>query len=264
MSAEFIALARMLPERLTRFFAKYPPGTATGAFRNPFKPTVHAATGKWHNPVFSLRRQSELCKAARAFGVEELLPPTSKSSMAREAARARRAEKGMRVRGHRGERTLKGRYVLAARGGRRRRGRWLTRRLQDRNAQGGHGEDAGHDRGVEAQGPRSRMEGLAQRKGQVLDGKKNGQIKVYNTDNVQLLQYQHPLRRNCISVSECTYNNHLLHHVECAMLHHTTMLCRCVLQGRLLQYHNILDCICFATSTNLWMQKFNFSTGINT
>jgi large subunit ribosomal protein L25 len=50
---------------------------------------------------------------ARKYGVEELLPPSSKRSFEREEKRKAREEKGMvKVRGHRGERTLKGRYVF--------------------------------------------------------------------------------------------------------------------------------------------------------
>ena len=133
-TSTFISVARLLPPRLTRFFARYPPGTANDVRSNPFKPTVFSATGKWHNPVFSLRRQAELCKLARKYGVEELLPPTKKSSIEREVARQRRAENGLRVRGHREERTLKARYVLYAKGGRIGRdgwcgGCWGARRL---------------------------------------------------------------------------------------------------------------------------------------
>ncbi|KAI5849944.1 hypothetical protein BZA05DRAFT_436777 [Tricharina praecox] len=111
-ASTFVSLARLLPPRLTRFFARYPPGTANDVRSNPFKPTVFPVTGKWHNPVFSLRRQADLCKLARRYGVEELLPPTKKSSAAREAARLKRAEKPMRVRGHKEERTLKSRLEI--------------------------------------------------------------------------------------------------------------------------------------------------------
>jgi large subunit ribosomal protein L25 len=114
---KFVSLFNLLPPRLTRFFARYPPGSSNDVRRNPFKPTVHPATGKWHNPVFSLRRQAELCKLARKYGVEELLPPSRKSSAEREAARLRREARGVRARGHREERTLKARYVFC--GGRR-------------------------------------------------------------------------------------------------------------------------------------------------
>jgi hypothetical protein len=77
-------------------------------------------TGKWHDPVFSLRRQAELVKLARQHGVEELLPYTVKGT---EERLRRRAENGLRVKGtgvgqrvkgKESERTLKGRYVLGA------------------------------------------------------------------------------------------------------------------------------------------------------
>jgi len=117
VSASFITLAKTLPPLLTRFFARYPPGTHQDVRSNPFKPTVHRVTGKWHNPVYSLRRQAELCKLARAHGVEGLLPPSRKSSSEREERMRRRAEKNSSsaargVRGHVGERTLKARLEV--------------------------------------------------------------------------------------------------------------------------------------------------------
>ncbi|KAI5779538.1 hypothetical protein EDC01DRAFT_778322 [Geopyxis carbonaria] len=112
-ASEFVALARTLPLRLTRFFARWPPGTANDVRANPFKPTVHPVTHRWHNPVFSLRRQAELCKLARRHGVEELLPPSRKRSDEVEKRARERAEKGIiKVRGHRDERTLKGRIEM--------------------------------------------------------------------------------------------------------------------------------------------------------
>ena len=53
-------------------------------------------TGKWHDPVYSLRRQADLVKMARANGVEELLPYTIKGT---EERIARRQEHGLRVKG---------------------------------------------------------------------------------------------------------------------------------------------------------------------
>lgn len=49
---------------------------------------------------------------ARKYGVEELLPPTKKSSIERDARRAQREAKGLTVRGHRVERTLKARIEM--------------------------------------------------------------------------------------------------------------------------------------------------------
>ena len=132
-SQEYVKLAQSLPPRLLRFFARYPPPTTSIAnratassvsttlntsssdpnatieedntasneppplpYRNPFQPQKHSMTGKWHDPVFSLRRQADLVKMARANGVEELLPYTIKGT---EERIARRQEHGLRVKG---------------------------------------------------------------------------------------------------------------------------------------------------------------------
>lgn len=141
------SLGRGLPPRLLRFFNRYPnralyPETSAALTAapnispsdpnatsedtiakpprnpnniNPFQPYRHPETGKWHNPVFSLRRQAELVKLAQQHGVEELLPYTKKSTQER---LRRREEQGLRVKGTgvgqkvKGkvwERTLKGR-----------------------------------------------------------------------------------------------------------------------------------------------------------
>jgi len=132
-----IALARSLPPRLIRFFAKYPPRAIipvantssndpkspspipnnSGATPSPFKAHKFAITGRWHDPKFSLRRQAELVKLARQHGVEELLPHSVKGT----AEKLRRREQnglrvkgtgvGQKVKGKEWERTLKGRYV---------------------------------------------------------------------------------------------------------------------------------------------------------
>ncbi len=65
---------------------------------NPFRPTKHAATGKWHDPIYSLRRQAELVKLAREHGVEELLPHTPKGT---EAHLRKRVALGLARQGHR-------------------------------------------------------------------------------------------------------------------------------------------------------------------
>lgn len=132
-----IALARSLPPRLLRFFAKYPPPaiitaapTASSthdsplrvpdrpeAMPSPFKPHKFAITGKWHNPKFSLRRQAELVKLARQHGVEELLPHTVKGTTEKlqrreqQGLRVRGTGIGQKVKGKKWERTLKARYV---------------------------------------------------------------------------------------------------------------------------------------------------------
>jgi len=105
-----IQLAKSLPPRLLRFFARYPPASIQAAVAkgeatktsyqietpNPFQSTKHPVTGKWHDPVYSLRRQSELVKLARDHGVEELLPFTHKGT---EQRLRTRVEHGLRVKG---------------------------------------------------------------------------------------------------------------------------------------------------------------------
>ena len=131
-SQEYVKLAQSLPPRLLRFFARYPPPPSSVANRapshtlstalntsssdpnadhkeatvtvsppslaypNPFQARKHPVTGKWHEPVYSLRRQADLVKLARANGVEELLPHTVKGTQERIA---KRQEQGLRVRG---------------------------------------------------------------------------------------------------------------------------------------------------------------------
>ena len=119
-SPDFIRLAQTLPPRLQRFFARFPPGTHDDVVKNPFKPTIFPATGKWHNPIYSLRRQAVLCKLARANGVEELLPPSRKSTAFKEERLAERGEGGLDrwkrmkdVKGKKWERELHGKYVVS-------------------------------------------------------------------------------------------------------------------------------------------------------
>lgn len=152
-SRQYIKLAESLPPRLTRFFARYPPpsilqpsstpltssapsattaepslaisspgqipvGSDSGDFPSPFRCHKHPVTGKWHDPVFSLRRQAELVKLARQHGVEELLPFTVKGTEERVRRRVENGLRvkgtgiGQRVKGKESERTLKSRYVL--------------------------------------------------------------------------------------------------------------------------------------------------------
>ena len=153
-SRQYIKLAESLPPRLTRFFARYPPpallnpgptnappsssttttpssdridqitqgisqlSTSAAETPNPFVREKHPITGRWHDPVFSLRRQAELVKLARQHGVEELLPFTVKATQER---KKRRAENGLRVKGtgvgqkvkgKEAERTMRARYVV--------------------------------------------------------------------------------------------------------------------------------------------------------
>ncbi|KAK3310013.1 uncharacterized protein B0T15DRAFT_564162 [Chaetomium strumarium] len=105
-----VQLALALPARLRTFLARYPPAsilpagvdpeTHKTAYQeetpNPFLPTKHPVTGRWHDPKYSMRRQAELVKMAREHGVEELLPYTPKGT---EVRLRKRVELGLRVRG---------------------------------------------------------------------------------------------------------------------------------------------------------------------
>ena len=136
-----VSLARSLPIRLQRFFALNPPAqvaartphsTATISAQeiddgtsdsghdriqklNPFTPHKHPKTGRWHPPIYSLRRQAELVKMARDHNVEDLLPFTVKKTAERQrrveerGLRVKGTGEGQHVKGHVWERTLKGR-----------------------------------------------------------------------------------------------------------------------------------------------------------
>ena len=150
-SQEYVKLAQSLPPRLLRFFARYPPPPqsltnrattssisttsntssadpnadlsetpipdepSTPPYQNPFQPHKHPITGRWHDPVYSLRRQADLVKMARENGVEELLPYTKKGTEVRLLRRQEQGLKvkgtgvGQRVKGKIWERTMKGR-----------------------------------------------------------------------------------------------------------------------------------------------------------
>ncbi|KAK4240951.1 CSL zinc finger-domain-containing protein [Achaetomium macrosporum] len=130
-----VQLALALPARLRTFLARYPPAsilpagvdpeTHKTAYQeetpNPFLPTKHPVTGRWHDPKYSLRRQAELVKMAREHGVEELLPYTPKGT---EVRLRKRVELGLRVRGtgvgqqvkgHKHERQMGAKYVCVYR-----------------------------------------------------------------------------------------------------------------------------------------------------
>jgi large subunit ribosomal protein L25 len=128
---KYAKLAQALPPRLLTFLARYPPPAIlpkgadpetvkTGYQQdspNPFMPTKHPITGKWHNPVYSLRRQADLVKMAREHGVEELLPQTSKGTDDRIRKRVELGLRvkgtgvGQQVKGHKHERTMVAKYV---------------------------------------------------------------------------------------------------------------------------------------------------------
>jgi len=60
----------------------------SGAVPNPFVPHRNPQSGRWAPPKYSLRRQADLIKHARASGTLHLLPPGPKMSMAQLAASA--------------------------------------------------------------------------------------------------------------------------------------------------------------------------------
>ena len=120
-----VKLAKTLPPRLLRFFARFPPQQFIASpsttselsssnpnapiqeshaasdvplsnYENPFRDTKHPVTGNWHNSIYSLRRQADLVKLARNHGVEELLPFTTKGTQERIR---KREEFGLRVKG---------------------------------------------------------------------------------------------------------------------------------------------------------------------
>ncbi|KAH3665980.1 hypothetical protein OGAPHI_004169 [Ogataea philodendri] len=73
-----------LPLKLRNFFTRYPPApfreyaseqtVANAPNANPFIANRHPVTGKVQNPIYSLRRQSDLYKLAFKFGVADLMP----------------------------------------------------------------------------------------------------------------------------------------------------------------------------------------------
>ncbi|KAF8636908.1 hypothetical protein AX17_003159 [Amanita inopinata Kibby_2008] len=94
MSASTAALRAVKKFRLHEFkglqehilrFGPLPPSqvasNASPAIRlpNPFVPRKNPKTGKWIEPKYSLRRQAELVKKAKAAGLLHLLPPGSKN-----------------------------------------------------------------------------------------------------------------------------------------------------------------------------------------
>jgi len=58
------------------------PSTKTAKLQNPFLPFKDPKTQRWCPPLYSLRRQAVLVKAAKASGTLGLLPPGPKASVA--------------------------------------------------------------------------------------------------------------------------------------------------------------------------------------
>jgi large subunit ribosomal protein L25 len=127
-ASRYVQLAKSLPEPLQRFFARWPPaaivaeGTPPTAYQearpNPFRFVKHPVTGKWQDPVYSLRRQAQIVDMAREHGVEHLLPETTKGTEYRLAHRVEHGLRvkgtgvGQKVKGHIHERQLISKYVI--------------------------------------------------------------------------------------------------------------------------------------------------------
>lgn len=170
--SQYVNLARTLPPKLQRFFARYPPTQILNRLpngeyertgyqedrKNPFMPKKFRPTGMVHNPVYSLRRQADLVKLARQNGVEELLPFTPKKT---EEQLKHRVTYGLRVKGTGVDQKVKGKiherqlatkYVLKA-GLLCASGYWrdgLTIQHQDGEEERGHAQDARSHQGMES------------------------------------------------------------------------------------------------------------------
>ncbi|KAL6708774.1 hypothetical protein ACN47E_002470 [Coniothyrium glycines] len=98
--------------------SRIPPEAHDLPYPNPFLPTKNFTTGRWHSPVYGLRKQADLVKLASQYGVVDLLPWTSKKPGEKErrrietGLRVKGTGEGQKVKGKMWERTLKGRLEL--------------------------------------------------------------------------------------------------------------------------------------------------------
>lgn len=107
-----------LPVKLQNFFTKFPPAPlkqyaseptlTTAPNANPFLPNRHPVTGRTHEPLYSLRRQSDLYKLAYKFGIADLMPPLAngKKFFAEKQASSPILKGVLYPKGHKWERTL--------------------------------------------------------------------------------------------------------------------------------------------------------------
>lgn len=171
---QYIARAQSLPGPLLRFLARYPPKQIRDPDQpkthfqqerpNPFLSTVHPITGRRHEPVYSLRRQADLVKKARKFGIEELLPYTPKKTEIKLAKKVKFGSRvkgtgvGQRVKGHKHERDLGSKYVVEATWAVARRRSttgnkvvsWADLETQDGKEERGHAQHAGAHQRMES------------------------------------------------------------------------------------------------------------------
>jgi large subunit ribosomal protein L25 len=93
-----------------RHVTTYPP--AEDPAYNPFLPWFNPITGNWRGPRYGMRQQADLCKIARRYGLEALLPYTPKKldeKLKRKdqlGLRVRGTGVGQKVKGHKWERTM--------------------------------------------------------------------------------------------------------------------------------------------------------------
>ncbi|TRM63717.1 hypothetical protein BD626DRAFT_630204 [Schizophyllum amplum] len=72
---------RMNPQLLPNPRTLNPDVPQRAQFQNPFLPSKHPVTGKWKGPKYSLRRQADLVKKAKAAGMLHLLPSGPKNPL---------------------------------------------------------------------------------------------------------------------------------------------------------------------------------------
>lgn len=173
---KYLQLAKSLPKPLLRFLSRYPPEQIRGKAPptgyqqdvnnetgNPFLPTIHPVTQRVHDPIYSLRRQADLVKQARKYGIEELLPWSTKKTEVRLAkkvefgSRVKGTGEGQQVKGHKHERDLQKKYVVddaprVVAPGRFSKGRmpWADMTIQDGSKKRSHAQHAGAHQGMES------------------------------------------------------------------------------------------------------------------
>uniref|UniRef100_D8QHP4 Large ribosomal subunit protein mL59 domain-containing protein n=1 Tax=Schizophyllum commune (strain H4-8 / FGSC 9210) TaxID=578458 RepID=D8QHP4_SCHCM len=74
-------LARRMNPQLLPNARALKPDVRQAQLQNPFLPNKHPVTGKWKGPKYSLRRQADLVKKAKAAGLLHLLPSGPKNPL---------------------------------------------------------------------------------------------------------------------------------------------------------------------------------------
>ncbi|KAL3233033.1 Large ribosomal subunit protein mL59 [Nakaseomyces bracarensis] len=113
-----------LPKKLKDFFYKYPPSvkyaskpTSTHALdANPFLFNKHPVTGKYHDPIYSRRRMSDIYKLAHRYGVQEFLPPTDKKFFEEKYENKKFMRGILSPKGHKHENNMEERMRVKAQG----------------------------------------------------------------------------------------------------------------------------------------------------